>query len=303
MTGKTGKSIDDLLFKSPLVPARSYHSPRRSQFSPRPGLPPSLGRPCDAPSPKYCPVLCDPLSPMPATPQYIHVDDEDDGEEEGGASMLELSVSRAPPADTKPLPGGERRRGQLDRVLQNLKKTAENQAASSQGTSKTAVGPSALSTKTSRRRKRAEEPAKAVLNEAPEVAAEELEAVRPCVGDSMVSIFDSEMDPLNLQGDKSRESRQVDDSAVEESADGEMDLVERVRKALELQKQLEEDRPASRYKTVRSDSVTPSQTQQLASETNGLKSCNPGKLHNLNLKNAFSAVQNIRNKIKYVIEN
>ena len=71
------------LFKVPLGPARFYPSPRgpgmsprgagmspASKNSPRNWQPPSPGFPGS--SPKYCMILSEPVSPMPATPKSIH---------------------------------------------------------------------------------------------------------------------------------------------------------------------------------------------------------------------------------------
>ena len=68
------------MFKKPLGPARSYHSPRTLP-SPRRGFTEH-----GVPSPKYCMILSEPMSPMPATPRGP--DHEEEQEEDTNHSII-----------------------------------------------------------------------------------------------------------------------------------------------------------------------------------------------------------------------
>jgi hypothetical protein len=208
-------------------------------------------------------MLCDPLSPMPPTPQYIHADEEEDEEE----IVVVQPAAKLSPAADKALPNGDRRRGQLNKVLENLKRTAENQAALNQGGNSTSSDvslPSSSSTApgTSGRRKMTDKPTKAELREEPVLVGESETDGPSSYVESSFSIFDAELDPLNLQGYSSREERQVVDSAgVETSPDVDSDLVQRVRKALEQQSLAAEDRPSSKQRIGSTNSVASSPRQ------------------------------------------
>jgi hypothetical protein len=213
-------------------------------------------------------MLCDPLSPMPPTPQYVHVDEEEEEE-------MEIILAQAPAKSVeKPLATGDRRRGQLNKVLENLKRTAENQAALNLGSNGANSGPlssSSTAQGSSGRRKMTETPKKAEPREEPA----EPEIVNPTSYDeSAYSIFDAESDPLNLKEYSSREERQVDSSAVDESSDVDADLVQRVRKALEQQSLAEERPGGSTPRIGRPDSVT-STPRQTSGSVSRLSNCPP----------------------------
>lgn len=253
---KAKKSMDDLLFKSPLAPARSYHSPRRSQFSPRAGFPLSPGGAGTVSWPRYCPTLCDPLSPMPPTPQYIHIDSDDDGEDGGSSNVgvpppVSEEDSRPFLSRDKSLPasGTSGRRGHLlDKVLQVLKRTAENAnkenhtASGAAGGDLSTVSPLASPvsepTPMRRGRKPAEKPIKAeprtaqLLAGTTEVGSSGQGPVKP----PGFSIFGTRMETPSVAGGDHKEQQPVEAAAVpDSSAADEDDLVQRVRLALQQQ--------------------------------------------------------------------
>ena len=104
------------LFKVPLGPVRVYPSPRGAaamspahKRSPRSGIPFSQSGVAPGASPKYCAILSEPLSPMPATPRSVHdlPDPEDHLPSDPIDSDEEASKTGYPPAtDTNLADGG-----------------------------------------------------------------------------------------------------------------------------------------------------------------------------------------------------
>jgi hypothetical protein len=282
---KPPKSMDDLLFKSPLAPARSYHSPRRSYHSPRYGLPPSPGQSGDVPSPKYCAYLCDPLSPMPPTPQYIHVDDDDEENREQVESAIcdtknERSVHSIPSSASGKTPSAAGRsaaagrRGQLDRVLQNLKRTAENSNKVHLAAGGDSTIHDAVSAETSRRRSR-KEPAEQLTKAELKSSSCSLEADVGVTSRKELepggSIFDTEEDPLLVPDSSGRERTRVAPAGAEVD---DVDLVQQVRLALQ-QQSLAESRPSSRSSAVSIPSTSVRQGRPLPA--GGFKSSGSSK--------------------------